>query len=92
LFRQQDMRVEMLHHGWVGERSCLERCRARCTRWREFYAIDCSVGGIACGVVGGARLMSLHRRDRARIIDATVEEILVSLGQSLHARTSFWYP
>lgn len=43
-------------------------------------------------LLGGMRLMSLLRHDRGRLLDSTVEEVLVSLGQSANARESFWYP
>jgi len=43
-------------------------------------------------VLGGARLMALHKRGDARLRSLTVEQILVRLGQSENARQSFWYP
>jgi squalene-associated FAD-dependent desaturase len=40
----------------------------------------------------GARLMTLRRRGDARLATATVEELLIQLGQTAHARESFWNP
>jgi squalene-associated FAD-dependent desaturase len=41
---------------------------------------------------GGMRLMAMRRRGDPGLSQRTVEQLLVSLGQSMNARSSFWYP
>ena len=43
-------------------------------------------------LLGGMRLMAMRRRGDPRLTQRTVEQVLVSLGQSTNARSSFWYP
>jgi squalene-associated FAD-dependent desaturase len=43
-------------------------------------------------MVGGARLLQMRRRDRARLEALTVAELMDHLGQGERARQSFWYP
>lgn len=43
-------------------------------------------------LLGGVRLMVMHRRGDARLRALTVERLLVRLGQSPHARECFWNP
>lgn len=54
------------------------RLLSRAERWRA--------------LLGGVRLMALRRRRDRRLGEATVEELLIALGQSGNSRTSFWYP
>ena len=41
---------------------------------------------------GGLGLMAMRRRKDPRLASATVDQVLTGLGQSAHARTSFWNP
>lgn len=45
-----------------------------------------------CALLAGVRLMVLRRRRDPRLAQWTVEQTLISLGQSVNARSSFWYP
>src|SRR5262249_61983967 len=40
----------------------------------------------------GLGLMAMRRRNDPRLASATVDQVLAGLGQSAHARTSFWNP
>lgn len=43
-------------------------------------------------LLGGLRVLAMHRRRDARLAKGTVAEVLTSLGQSAHAQASFWNP
>lgn len=43
-------------------------------------------------LVAGTRLMVMHRRRDAALSRRTVAEVLTALGESAHARETFWYP
>ena len=43
-------------------------------------------------LLGGMRLMAMRKRRDPRLAEATVESVLIDLGQSANARASFWYP
>jgi len=43
-------------------------------------------------LLGGMRLMTMRARRDSRLMEQTVERILIALGQSANARASFWYP
>ena len=45
-----------------------------------------------CALLAGMRLMVLRRRRDPRLTQWTVEQTLISLGQSVNTRSSFWYP
>ncbi|MBI1818292.1 MAG: FAD-dependent oxidoreductase [Deltaproteobacteria bacterium] len=43
-------------------------------------------------LLGGMWLMAMRQRRDPRLAELTVEQLLIALGQSANARTSFWYP
>ncbi len=43
-------------------------------------------------LLAGARLMGMRRRRDPLLASSTVEELLIRLGQTAHARESFWNP
>jgi squalene-associated FAD-dependent desaturase len=43
-------------------------------------------------LLGGMRLMAMRRRRDPRLTQWTVQQMLVAVGQSANARSSFWYP
>ena len=43
-------------------------------------------------LLGGTRLMSMRRRRQPELGEWTVGRLMLALGQSENARTSFWYP
>jgi squalene-associated FAD-dependent desaturase len=43
-------------------------------------------------LLGGIRLMAMRQRRDPRLAESTVEQLLIGLGQSANARSSFWYP
>lgn len=43
-------------------------------------------------LVAGMRMMAMRRRGEARLRERTLQEVLCDLGQSDHARESFWNP
>jgi len=93
LHRQPNLRVDMIHARLgAGTIACSTlpgplhmlsgilgyRLLQRGERWRA--------------LLGGARLLAMHRRRDAALRSATVEQILCRLQQSPHARDTFWYP
>ncbi len=45
-----------------------------------------------CALFGGMRLMAMRWRRDPRLMQSTVQEVLIALGQSPNARANFWYP
>jgi len=43
-------------------------------------------------MMGGLRMLWMHRRDRAHLRQATVKTLMDELGQGERARQCFWYP
>ncbi|MCW5893034.1 MAG: hydroxysqualene dehydroxylase HpnE [bacterium] len=93
LVRQENLRVDLVHPtegkgsiacpGWPSPLHML----AGITRYRLL-----SRGERLRALLGGLRLLARHRRRDAALAAATVDELLVGLGQSAHARAAFWTP
>lgn len=93
LVRQENLRVDLVHPtegrgsiacpGWPSPLHML----AGITRYRLL-----SRGERLRALLGGMRLLARHRRKDATLAASTVEDVLIALGQSAHARAAFWTP
>ncbi len=93
LRRQHNMRVEMVHRhrgGGAIAASSLPSPLHLLTGILRYRLLDRAER--LCALLAGLRLMVLRRRRDPRLAQWTVEQMLMSLGQSVNARSSFWYP
>jgi squalene-associated FAD-dependent desaturase len=93
LVRQRSMRVDFAH-------PALGRGAIACPGWPSPLHVLAGLLGYRLlsrrerlrAVLGGARLVAMRRGRDPRLTAETVEQVLVSLGQSAHARRCFWDP
>lgn len=88
-----NLEIEMLDRG--GARARLRTARlpgpmhmsAALLRYRHL-----SPAARVSAMIGGLRMLRMHKRDRAALEKMTVAELMETLGQSERARECFWYP
>ncbi len=89
----QDLEIEMLDRG--GERARLRTAHlpgpmhmsAALMRYRHLSPAD-----RIRAMLGGLKLLRMHKHDRAALEKMTVAELMDALRQSERARQCFWYP